>query len=309
MKNKKRGLSLLLPTCVAGAMALVIGLVSCDESTLTIADDAAKLEAAAPIKVLYVTYEKGRWHDTTAQREIFQEIAKANGWKTDVITGTLEEVSKKLAETPDFGAGYDVIAYNLCYAGCKDLRIPYNIIAQTKEGNIPSLLIHGSLHSYWDTYKGNAKDGTKVPGTPKHVYAKKGVYEKWTQENPDKPFPVWSNFTGIASTKHGPKKPINVKVIKPDHAIAAGVNDYTTTPVSELYNNYIVGKDSPNTTEILVGHQAKQKAAVLWEHPVADSKVVSFTIGHSNDEWKQVEFQKVIVNSVKHLAKFKRAAK
>lgn len=291
-------------------MAFVLCMLSCDEISRTVLnEDAESVADTSPIKVLYVTYEKGRWHDTTTQKGLFLEIAKANGWKADVMTGNVKEMTKKLAESPDFGAGYDVIAYNLCFADCKDLRVPYNIISQTKEKNIPSLLIHGSLHSFWNTFKGNAKDGTKVPGSPKHVYAKKGVYEKWTKENPDKEFPDWSKFTGISSTKHGPKKPIDVKVVQPDHAIAAGVKEYTTTPVSELYNNYITGKDSPDSTEILVGHQAKSKAAVLWEHPVAASKVVSFTIGHSNDEWKQPEFEKVIVNSVKYLAELKRAAK
>ncbi len=305
MKKKRKGLSLIIPAFLAGAAALVVGLVSCDQNKADTKDAAT----AAPIKVLYITYEKGRWHDTTAQKAIFSDIAKANGWEADIMTGSLEEMTKKLAETPYFGEGYDVIAYNLCYADCKDLRVPYNIIAQTTEKNIPSLLIHGSLHSYWDTYKANAKNGVRVPGSPDHVYAKREVYEAWMKENPDKAFPIWSSFTGIASTKHGPKKPINVKVIKPEHVLVAGVNEYTTTPVSELYNNYITGKDSPDSTKILAGHQSNQKAIVLWEHPVAKSKVVSFSLGHSNDEWKQPDFQKVIVNSVKHLAEFKRSAK
>jgi len=308
MKKQRKGWSLMIPCCVAGAMALAVSVMSCNDSNAA-PEEAKVTDEAKPIKVLYVTYEKGRWHDTTAQKGIFLEIANANGWKADIMTGSLQEMTKKLAESPDFGAGYDVIAYNLCFADCKDLRVPYNIIAQTKQKNIPALLIHGSLHSYWDTFKANAKNGTRVPGTQDKVYAKKGVLEKWTKENPDKEFPVWSNFTGIASTGHGPRKPIDVKVIKPDHVLAAGVKDYTTTPVSELYNNYITGKESTATTEVLVGHQGKKKATVLWEHPVGESKVVSFTLGHSNGEWKQAEFQQVIVNSVKHLSAIKRAAK
>ena len=304
MKDKKRGLSLLLPACVAGAMALVLGMVSCDEG-----GEAIAVVDNSPIKVLYVTYEKGRWHDTTTQKAIFLEIAEGNGWKADVMTGSLQEMTKKLAETPDFGDGYDVIAYNLCFADCKDLRVPYNIMAQTKQKGIPSLLIHGSLHSYWDTFKANANNGVRIPGTADHVYAKKEVFDKWTKENPELEFPSWALFTGISSTGHGARQPLKVKVIKPDHVLAKGVNDYETTPVAELYNNYINGKHSPESTEVIEGQHGNSKATVLWDYPVGDSKVISFTLGHSNDEWKQVDFQKVIVNSVQPLAELKRSAK
>ncbi|MFC4994314.1 ThuA domain-containing protein [Rubritalea tangerina] len=255
------------------------------------------------IKVLYVTHEPGRYHAYTPQRKIFEEIAKRNNWTLKVMSGSHDEVEEKLASNPDFGKGADVIVYNICMAKSKKLDAPFNIIQTTKEKGIPALLVHCSLHSFWPTYKHG--DVTPEGANPK-AKTKPEFIAKWKETHPNDEFPSWPNMTGIASTAHGPRKPVDAKPIDSTHPIFKGVEKgYTTAPKAELYNNFITGEDSKNTTILLNGKQGNKEAAILWEHPVGKSKSLSFTLGHDTAEWSQPEFQTIITNSVHYLAKDK----
>lgn len=258
----------------------------------------------AGTKVLYVTHEPGRFHKYTPQREKFQELAKQNDWELTVISGDQKEVQNKLATDPDFGKGADVIVYNFCFANCDDTRIPHNIITTTKDKGIPALLVHCSLHSFWGTFRPGS-DRVHPEGANAKVQAKKNLVAEWKKTNPNDPFPAWPNMTGIASIKHGPRKPIQAVPILSDHPALKGVEKGYLTAVAELYNNVITAKDSPKTTSIMDGKQGNAEASVLWEHPVGKSKALSFTLGHGMQEWEQKEFQTILVNSVEYLGNSK----
>ncbi|MGJ8671996.1 ThuA domain-containing protein [Rubritalea sp.] len=258
------------------------------------------------LKVLYVTHEPGKYNDYTPQRKIFEQIAKDNGWQLTVMSGSFDEVENKLATKTDFGVGSDVIVYNVCMAHSDRLEAPHNIITHTKEKGIPSLLIHGSLHSFWPTYKaGNKEKASCVcpAGAHTKVKAKKELVAQWKESHPGVEFPAWPNMTGIASVKHGPRKSVQAIPLNESHPIFDGVKGYTTHEQAELYNNYITAKESPETTVLMQGKQGKDQAAVLWEHPLGKSKSVSFTLGHSVAEWKQKPFQQLLVNSINYLGK------
>ncbi|MFT5883206.1 MAG: hypothetical protein ACI9FG_001719 [Crocinitomicaceae bacterium] len=256
--------------------------------------------------VLYVTHEPGKYHKYTPQREIFQEIAKKNNWNLTVISGSHKDVETKLATDPDFGKGSDVIVYNICMAGSKSLDAPHNIIQQTKEKGIPALLVHCSLHSFWVTYKEKGQDAVHAEGANPKAKTKSSVLAEWKAANPGVDFPAWPNMTGIASTSHGPKKPILATPVDGLHPIFKGVDSgYTTAPKAELYNNFITAAESKSTKTLLIGKQGKKEAAILWEHPVGKSKAISFSLGHGLEEWNQPEFQTILANSVNYLAEGK----
>lgn len=307
MSKRASKLTKWLPLLIASVLGMCMAVISCNKSGAD--EEAAKpAEKTSPLKVLYVTHEPGKYHKYTPQKKVFTEIGAAQKWDVTVITGTHDEVIAKLSATPDFADGYDVVVYNFCFARCADLNVPYNIITQTKEKGIPALLIHCSLHSFMPTYKENGKHAVHIEGQPAIVKARKNLVEEWNKQHPDKVFPSWPTFTGISSSRHGPRAPIQVKKVKGDHPILKDVPEYETA-VGELYNNYTTAEDSKATTSILKGEQKKASSIILWEHPVGDSKVVSFTLGHGTEEWGQAPFQKILINSVDYLSKLPKVEK
>jgi len=261
-------------------------------------------------QVLYVDHEPGNYHLTIPQKKKFLEMAKDQGWEVTVMTGTDQEVIKKLG-SGDYAKGYDIVVYNICVAKSNDLNAPYNIIRQTNELGVPALLLHGSLHSFWPTYKrGNNKkqiEGKVTPeGAHKKVVVDPELLKKWNVEHPNKAFPAWPNFTGLSSERHGPRKPLTVKALNPEHPILEGFKEFTTGETSELYNNVITSEDVPSVVPILEGRQVVKEgkvdtAVVLWEYDLKKAKTVSFTLGHDMNEWEMPEVQALIINSVKYL--------
>lgn len=256
-------------------------------------------------KVMYVTHEPGKWHDYTPQKEAFIALAEKENWDLTVITGTQKEVEAKLAETENFAEGQDVVIYNICMAHCQNMDVPYNIIQQTEKHKVPALLVHCTLHSFWETYKGGKKKDQYIhPGeeAPKQVKTNKELIKKWKAANPDKAFPLWSNFTGIASVKHGPKEHITVKKIKGDHPLLEKLSEYVTPKHAELYNNFITDKEAEGTIPLLKGIQLKEEAVVLWEKMNGGAKAMSFTLGHGTEEWSQEEFLSVLTHCINYLS-------
>lgn len=279
------------------AVVLSVLFIACDTKQAKV---VAEPEAPQPLKVLYVTHEPGKWHKYTPQRKMFEKLAKESGWDLTVMSGSHDEVEEKLATQPDFGAGADVIVYNICMAQSDSVDAPYNIISQTKDKGIPALLIHCSLHSFWPTYKeGDA--GVHPEGANPKVKAKKELLAQWKKDRPDVTFPAWPNLTGIASTGHPPQNPVEAQPVDASHPIFKGVEAYTTAQNSELYNNFITAEEAPKAKVLMVGTQGEEKAAILWEYPVGKSKSLSFTLGHDMGEWQQKPFQKILVNSVEYL--------
>lgn len=292
-------LSALFPLALVALVGLSLGIISCNQNK-TDAEDS-KVKASGPTKVLYVTHEPGKYHDYITQRAMFQKVADQQKWSVTVLSGSHDEMIEKLATTPDFGAGYDVIVYNFCFAHCDNLNVPHNIIQQTQEKGIPAMLIHCSLHSFWPSFKEKGEHAIHSPGAHPKAHTRKDLLEKWTKENPDKAFPAWPNFTGIASTHHSKKQAINVKKADADHAIVKDVPEYKTAKNAEIYYNFINANDSKSSHPILEATEGQGTHAILWEHPVGKSKVVSFTLGHSLEEWRQKEYLNLIANTVNYL--------
>jgi len=304
MKQRKWKLSMLLPVGLLSVIGAGLVVSSCNDAD----GQAAVSPKKAATKVLYVTIEPGRFHDYKAQKELFLEVSGKNEWETTVLTGSHHDVIEKLASEPNFADGYDVVVYNFCFAGCANLDVPYNIIEQTKTKGIPAMLIHCSLHSFWPTYKVKGENAVHAPGAPEKAHTKKELLAKWNKEHPGKAFPSWATFTGISSTKHGPKTPIKTKNLIADHGALKDVPEYETVN-AELYNNFINAEGSKDSLPIMEGVQGKASSIILWEHPVGKSKTVSFTLGHSTAEWQQAEFQQVIKSTVNYLAENPSSAK
>ena len=269
-----------------------LGLLGC-----VLLSVATVAQAADAKKVLYFTHEPGRWHKYTPQMEIFKTIGKDAGWEVTVMTGTHHDQVEKL-RTPDFGKGYDAIVYNFCFAGERDLEAADNLMKQTREYGVPALLIHCSMHSWWATFK-NGKAGSLGPDYKGQAKADPKLVEEWRVKHRGQPFPAWGDFTGVASGRHGPHKPVKMVTIAKDHPVTKRFPDGFSTPATELYNNlYLVDGVVP----LIEGQQGDAKAVVVWTCPQGRSQVMGLTIGHGVDDWKTEPFQNLIIDGVNYLA-------
>jgi len=250
--------------------------------------------AFAGNKVLYVTHEPGRWHNYSDQLAVIRKLASEADWELSIATGSYDETVDFL-RTPYFGLGHDAIVYNFCFADSRDMDAMTNLIHQTVGNGVPALLIHCSMHSWWDTYK----KGKPIPGNAiGKARASKSLLRKWQKEHPDESMPAWGDFTGIASTGHGSKKPIELSTVQADHPATASLpKGYATSP-TELYNNIYITAD---TVPLLMGKQGKKESVVMWLSPRGKSQIIGLTLGHAAPEWEDPVFHSLLVDSVNYL--------
>ncbi|MDA0765346.1 MAG: hypothetical protein O3A87_00380 [Verrucomicrobia bacterium] len=292
---------------------------------------ASAAEPAARPRILYVTCLPGTHHDYVKQRELFLETAKRANWEVTVMTGSYRSLTKTgepttkadkpvakgddaasverynrimeeiAAQKPllerlkekDFAKGQDAIVYNFCLAHITDLEATANVIDQTRELGVPAFLIHCSMHSFWPTFR--FKDQQKV------------LMTEWAKTHPERPFPNWGEFTGVASTGHGNNYPIKTARLV-EHPATVGVADGYTTPPTELYNNAFI---TPGTVPLLEGVQSvkrrqadgttktiESKSVIMWVSPQGKSQVMGLTIGHGDDDFRSEGFQRLLIDGV-----------
>ncbi len=263
-------------------------------------------------KVLYVTTEPGKHHDYTAQRKIFEEEVKATDWELTVHSNEHYEQLKQLTD-PKLTEGYDAVVYNFCFAHSKDLLTVENLIKQTREKGTPAMVIHCSMHSFWPTFKEGATLGGDYKGQAK---PNPEVVKEWKAKFPNREFPIWGDFTGIASTKHGPKIPMKVEKICDHPATQSLADEGYTTVNAELYNNYYIingvkpllrgvqkGKAKRKRNGKVVEVEVDDEAIIMWQVAQGKSELIGITTGHSTEEWQQKEFQLLLRDGVNYLLK------
>lgn len=249
--------------------------------------------ALAAGKVMYVTHEPGRWHDYSAQLADFREVADSAGWELTVASGDKDQLFEFL-RSDAFASGQDAIVYNFCLADSRDMAAMQNLIAQTVEGGVPALLVHCAMHSWWDSFK----KGKPIPGNMLgKARANKRLLKKWQKEHPDTPLPAWGDFTGVASTKHGPKDPIELLPAEGSPLTLEIPDDYLTRD-TELYNNHYL---TPDVIPLIHGVQGDDKAIAMWLAPRGEGRIIGLTLGHDDGEWKDPVFRGLLKQAVNYL--------
>ncbi len=252
----------------------------------------ATLAHAGP-RVLYITHEPGRWHDYSAQLATFRAVAADAQWDLSVATGDVDALLAFL-QSPDYAAGQDVLVYNFCLADSRDIAAMSNLVAQTEVAGVPALLIHCAMHSWWDTFK----KGRKIPGNDGEARANRKLLKQWLKDNPDTPLPAWGDFTGVASTRHGPKEPIALRV-SGAHPATGNLPAGYSTQATELYNNHYVME---GVEPLLYGKQGDDEAIVMWTVARGAGRIVGLTLGHAQPEWSDAVFLRLLTDSVNWLA-------
>ena len=164
----------------------------------------AAVEETKPIRALLVL--GGCCHDYKKQQELITKgiSARANvQWAISYDPDTGTKHLNPWYEKEDWAKGFDVVVHDECCSDVKDIKTVEKILKPHKDG-LPAVVTHCGLHSY------------RTEGFPKST--------------------PWFEFTGLASTGHGPQAPIDVTYVDAESPITKGFKNWKTVN-EELYNN------------------------------------------------------------------------
>ncbi|MDF1861109.1 MAG: discoidin domain-containing protein [Verrucomicrobiales bacterium] len=207
-----------------------------------------KKETTTPLKVLLVA--GGCCHDYAAQHKIlFEGIQARANVRVDVWWTDDKTVEPPLTiyDKDNWAEGYDLVIHDECAAGNKDLKVMKRILDAHQ--TIPAVHLHCAMHSF--------------------------------RNDTDQ----WFKHLGIQSSRHGPKKPIDIDFVDGEHPITKGLENWTTGD-EELYNNVDVFDAHP----LAMGTQKYEKggeevtdvAIVAWTNETQGAPSFSTTLGHNN---------------------------
>jgi type 1 glutamine amidotransferase len=212
-----------------------------------------------PIRALLVL--GGCCHDYAKQKDILTKgvSARANvQWAISYDPDTGTKHLNPVYEKPDWAKGFDVVVHDECCSDVKDLAVIDRILEPHRQG-LPGVVLHCGMHCY------------RSEGWPKTVTP-------------------WFEFTGLATTGHGPQEPISITFPDADNPITKGLKDWATGK-EELYNN-ITGKLLDTARPLARGKQTvKDKNGketvvdnvVVWTNTYKDkTRVFATTLGHNN---------------------------
>jgi type 1 glutamine amidotransferase len=228
-------------------------------SLLALVPLAARADDPPPIKALLVL--GGCCHDYAKQKDILTKgvSARANvqwviAYDPDTTTKHLNPIYAK----DDWYKGFDVIVHDECSSDVKDLDTINKILKPHRDG-LPAVVLHCGMHCY------------RSDGFPKAT--------------------PWFEFTGLASTGHGPQAPISITFVDKESPISKGLSDWKTIN-EELYNNS-AGKLHETAHALARGAQTiKPKGGkertddyvVAWTNTYnGKTKVFATTLGHNNE--------------------------
>jgi type 1 glutamine amidotransferase len=212
-----------------------------------------------PIRALLVL--GGCCHDYAKQKDILTKgiSARANvQWVIAYDPDTGTKHLNPIYEKADWYKGFDVIVHDECCSDVKDLEVIKRILAPHRDG-LPSVVLHCGIHSY-------RSDG-------------------WPKATP------WFEFTGLASTAHGPQVPIAVSFTDKQSPITKGLENWSTIR-EELYNNS--NGALHETAQALArgkqvyknrnGQEVTAESVVVWTNTYnGKAKVFATTLGHNNE--------------------------
>jgi type 1 glutamine amidotransferase len=220
-----------------------IGLVLILWSGMSRAED----KAPTPLKVLLIT--GGCCHDYATQKDLLKTGIEARAHVVIEQVHSSDTTTKArfpIYEKADWAKGFDAVIHDECSADVKDMPYVENILNAHKNG-VPAVNLHCAMHSY--------RIGTED----------------------------WFQFVGIQSSRHGPRKPIDVIYIDREHAITKGLENWTTID-EELYNNLKLFETAKPLSrgKQQVGDKLEDYV-VTWTNQYGKGRVFSTTLGHTNE--------------------------
>ncbi len=208
---------------------------------------------AAKLKGLWTT--GGCCHDYKKHAPLLTEkIGQYANVEFDIVVGTDQFKNK------DYAKDYDVVVYDLCYAGVKDKDLIGNVTNTIKEGK-PTVIIHCSLHTFRDI--------------------------KWDD---------WREAMGMTSKRHDKFRPLKTKKVA-EHPTTKFWPEDWETPGEELYQT-IKFFDSATALMTVHSEQSKKDHVVTWINQYGDGRVWATTLGHNMLTVGQDEYHHLLANGV-----------
>lgn len=211
-----------------------------------------------PLRALLVL--GGCCHDYKAQQTLLTQglSARVNvQWAIAYDPDTGTKHLNPWYEKDDWAKGFDVVVHDECCSDVKDPKIVERILKPHRDG-LPAVILHCGIHSY------------RSEGYPRST--------------------PWFDFTGLASTGHGPQAPIDIKYLDDDQPITRGLKGWTTQN-EELYNNSS-GKLLETARPLALGRQmfknkdgqdVTAEAVCVWTNTYNEkTRVFATTLGHNN---------------------------
>ena len=212
-----------------------------------------------PVRALLVI--GGCCHDYKKQQDLLMKgiSARANvQWAVSYDPDTGTKHLNPIYAKDDWAKGFDVVLHDECSSDVKDIEAVDRILKPHRDG-LPGVIVHCGMHCY------------RTEGFPKKT--------------------PWFEFTGLASTGHGPQAPIEISYVDQESPITKGLSSWKTIN-EELYNNS-AGKLLETAQPLARGKQVfktKDGKEKLDEYVVAwtntyngKTKVFATTLGHKND--------------------------
>ncbi len=196
----------------------------------------------------------------------------------------------KFMQEEHFGAGYDVIIYNMCFPSDMDVHRIDNIMSQTRDLGIPAVLVHCAAHSF---------RGTSQHGTP-NAHNLEEAHRQWSQDRPDAHFPYWWHFTGIDTTGHDWPRSVHAERMDSTHPITKWLPETIVSWKDELYQNLAV-RDGVVPLYQVYSQQSKKNHIVAWTHEVGAGQVFATTLGHDENTLELSSFQQLIANGIGYI--------
>ena len=236
----------------------LIRLSVCLILALAAARPAVTADEPKPIRALLVL--GGCCHDYKAQQTILTRGISARinvQWAISYDPDTGTKHLNPRYEKDDWAQGFDVVVHDECCSDVKDAKIVDRILKPHRDG-LPAVVLHCGIHSY------------RTEGYPKST--------------------PWFDFTGLASTGHGPQVPIDITFLGDDHPITHGLKGWKTVN-EELYNNS-AGRLLETARPLATGRQTYKnkdggevtaEAVCVWTNQYnGKTKVFATTLGHNN---------------------------
>jgi type 1 glutamine amidotransferase len=217
-------------------------------------------EGPRPLRALLVV--GGCCHDYAKQKDVLTRGISARANVQWTIAYDPDKGTKHVNPVygnPDWTKGYDVVVHDECCSDVKDLGIIDRILEPHRQG-LPAVVLHCGMHCY------------RSEGWPKAVTP-------------------WFEFTGLATTGHGPQQPIAVTYVDKESPITRGLEDWKTIN-EELYNN-ITGKVLDTAHPLARGKQtvpgkgggeSTTECVVAWTNTYkGKTRVFATTLGHNTE--------------------------
>jgi len=212
-------------------------------------------KAAEPAKLKGLWCTGGCCHDYKKHAPLLTEkIGELAGVEFKIVFG-LEQFNNK-----DYAKDYDVVVYDLCYAGEKGKELIGNVTGTIRQGK-PAVIVHCSLHNFRSAE-----------------------------------FDDWREAMGMTSKSHDRFRELKTKKVAEHPTTNFWPKDWST-PGDELYQTI---KLWPSATALMTvfSPQSKKDHVVTWINQYGKGKVFATTLGHNMLTVGQEEYHQLLANGV-----------